>query len=215
MPTLEDALRAFESNDHAAARAACATAAKAGDPRAMQLLGRWHVAGAAGCAPDPGLAAYWFFQAWQAGLDDAEQDIIRVRAALQAAAESGSASAQTALGLIVMFGHDDPAAAMEWFELAAAQDHAEALRMLGYLFDEGAGVPRDDARAARFYERAAGLGDAIAQFQFARMLDEGRGVPRRDPETAIGWLRRAREQGMADAEGPLAELLAEQSRRSG
>lgn len=212
MPTLQDALRAFESNDYAAARAACAQAARAGDPRAMLLLGRWHVGGAAGCEPDPGLAAYWFFQAWQAGLDDAEQDIIRVRGDLEAAVEAGSAAAQNALGLIVMFGHDDPGAAAEWFERAAAQDHPEALRMLGYLFDEGRGVPRDETRASWYYERAAGLGDAIAQFQFARMLDEGRGVPKRDLDGAIEWLRRAAGQGMADAEAPLAELLAERDR---
>lgn len=212
MATVQDAVRALEANDFAAARAHAARAARAGDPHAMQLLGRWHAAGAAGCEPDPGLAAYWFFQAWQVGLDEAEQDIIRAREALGAAAEAGSASAQNALGLIVMFGHDDPAAAAEWFGAAAAQGHPEALRMLGYLAAEGRGVPKDEAAAAGYFERAAFGGDTLAMFQFARLLDEGRGVPARDRDGAIRWLRRAATQGMADAEQPLADLLAERNR---
>lgn len=158
MTTVEDVIRAAEAGEFAAARMACAQLARSGEPRAMQLLGRWHAAGAAGCAKDPGLAAYWFFQAWQAGQDDAEQDIIRIRADLEAAAEAGSPEAQTALGLLLCFGHDDPAAAVEWFEKAAVQNHPEALRMLGYLFAEGRGVPRDEARAEEFARRAAELG---------------------------------------------------------
>ncbi|MBX9585174.1 MAG: sel1 repeat family protein, partial [Gemmataceae bacterium] len=145
-----------------AAAALWERAAAAGQPRAMLALGRLYADGGPGRSVDPGLAAYWFFQAWQAGEDEAEHDIIRVREALEAAADGGSASAQLALGLLLCFGHDDPAAAAPWFDLAAGQDHPEGVRMLAYLYETGKGVPRDPARADELYRRAAGLGDPLA-----------------------------------------------------
>ncbi|HXD86645.1 MAG TPA: tetratricopeptide repeat protein, partial [Urbifossiella sp.] len=121
------------------------------------------------CQRDPGLAAYWYFQAWQAGLDAVEQDIIRVRAELEAAAENGSAEAQNALGLLLCFGHDDPFTAAIWFERAAEQNHPEALRTLGYLAEGGRGVPKDEARALDCLRRAAELGDPVAQVNLGMM----------------------------------------------
>jgi TPR repeat protein len=204
--TFQDVLGACESGDFARARRLGAELARAGDTAAMHQLGRWHAEGNAGCSRDPGLAAYWFFQAWQAGLDAAEQEIIPVRADLEAAAEAGSAEAQNALALLLCFGHDEPAAAAEWFELAARQNHPEALRTLGYLLEAGRGVPQDETRAADYYRRAAELGDPFAQFNFAILLADGRGVPR-DRAAAVAWLTRAAEQGMAEAHEPLAHLL--------
>ncbi len=209
MPTFEDVVAAFDAEDFVPARTHCAQLARGGDARAMQLLGRWHATGDAGCARDPGLAAYWYFQAWQSGLDEAETDIIRIRADLEAAAESGSAEAQNALGLLLCFGHDEPAAAAEWFERAASQNHPEALRSLGYLYEGGKGLPPDDSRAVQFYRMAAERGDPFAQFNLAVMLDQGRGVPQRDVEGAVQWLTRASEQGMAEA----AEALEAMKRK--
>ena len=194
MPTIDEVMQAYDGRDFASARALCAQLARTGDVRAMQVLGRWHAAGDGGCGRDPGLAAYWFFQAWQGGLDEAETDIVRVRADLEAAADGGSAEAQNALGLLLCFGHDEPAAAAGYFELAAAQNHAEALRTLGYLFEGGKGVPQDDSRAGEFYRRAAELGDPFAQFNLAVMLDRAH-----DRDGALHWLTRAAEQGMAEA----------------
>lgn len=148
--------------DADAAAALWERAAAAGQPRAMLALGRLYAEGAEGRAADPGLAAYWFFQAWQAGEDDAEHDIVGVREALETAADGGSASAQLALGLLLCFGHDDPAAAAPWFDLAAGQDHPEGVRMLAYLYETGKGVPADAARADMLYRRAADLGDPLA-----------------------------------------------------
>lgn len=187
-------------------------AAELGNPESMRLLGRLHANGQGGCPRDAGLAAYWFFKAWQGGLDDAEQDIIRVRADLEAAAEAGSAEAQNALGLLLRFGHDDPVAAMEWFERAAAQDHPEALRMLGYLQTEGGGIEVNEGRAADLYRRAAELGDHFAQFNLAVMIDQAQGGLGRDLGAAIKWFRRAADQGVGQANQPLAELLAERNR---
>src|SRR5437899_2275775 len=57
MPTVHDIIEWFEAEDFVAARTLCAQLARSGDVQAMQLLGRWHAAGDAGCRRDPGLAA--------------------------------------------------------------------------------------------------------------------------------------------------------------
>ena len=187
-------------------------AAARGSGPAMMLIGRAHATGPGGAPPDPGLAAEWFFKAWQAGENEAEQEIIRTRVALEAAANAGSATAQNALGLIYCFGYDDPATATDWFEQAAIQNHPEALRMLGYLLSEGKGVEKDEALAAEFYQRAANLGDTFAQLNFAAMTDRGAGGLTRDISVAIKWFRRAADGGMTEANLRLAELLAERNR---
>lgn len=187
-------------------------AAAAGHPGAMQFLGRLHANADGGYPRDPGTATLWFFRAWQAGLDEAERDIIGTRAALEEAAEAGSATALHALGLLLCFGHDDPAAAAGVFALAADQNHPEALGMLGHLYGEGRGVPRDEARAADLYRRAAERGDRFGQFNLAGMIDRAAGGLGRDVTAAIKWFRRAANNGMPEAAHRLAELLAERNR---
>lgn len=207
MPTIHDAVAAFNARDFAAARALGAELAAAGEPVAMYLLGRLAADRDSDRPRDPGLAGYWLFRAWQGGVD-AETDLVRVRADLEAAAAAGEPVAQTALGLILTFGEDAPAAARPWFEKAAAQDHAEAARMLGYLHGEGLGGPADAAAAAHFYRRAAELGDAYAQFNLAAMIDQGLGGLAADREEAKAWFRLAAAQGLADAARRLTELEA-------
>lgn len=211
MPTIDDAIRAAEAGDLRAARAAAAALAKAGDPTAMRLLGELHLDGTP-TADDVGLAAYWFFQAWQAGLDEAERDIVRVREQLEhAATEGNSAEARVALGLILMFGHDEPDAAGEFFAAAAAEGHPEGLRMRAFQLVEGRGVRRDPAAARELYRRAADAGDPFALVGLAGMLDAGIGGER-DRDGAIRTLRRAADAGAPDADQRLAELLAERNR---
>ena len=111
--------------------------------------------------------------------------------------------------MLYCFGHDDPASAAAWFEQAAARDEPEALRMLGYLLAEGKGVAKDEARAAELYRRAAEGGDRFAQLNYAGMIDQAAGGLTRDVSAAITWFRRAADQGMAEANHRLAELLAE------
>jgi TPR repeat protein len=185
--------------------------AEGGDADAMFQLGMMYASGE-GCDREPGEAAFWFFKAWQGERNDAEREIVRIRADLEAAAVAGSAMAQTALGLILCFGQDDPTAAAEWFEKAAAQGQPESLRTLGYLVEGGKGVPQDDVRAAELYRRAAELGDKFAQFNLAVMIDQARGGLTRDVSQVIRWLRRAVKQGLGDGNHRLAELLAERNR---
>ena len=67
------------------------------------------------------------------------------------------------------------------------------------MYDEGEGVPQDDAEAVRWYRLAAEQGDATAQYNLGLMYDEGEGVPQDDAE-AVRWYRLAAEQGDASAQ---------------
>jgi TPR repeat protein len=48
------------------------------------------------------------------------------------------------------------------------------------MYDEGRGVPQDDAEAVRWYRKAAEQGDAEAQGKLGVMYANGRGVPNDD-----------------------------------
>ena len=66
------------------------------------------------------------------------------------------------------------------------------------MYDNGEGVPQDDAEAVRWYRLAADQGDARAQVILGGMYDNGRGVPQDDAE-AVAWTRKAAEPGRATA----------------
>lgn len=49
---------------------------------------------------------------------------------------------------------------------------------LGVMYDNGRGVPKDEAQAVAWYRKAAEQGDANAQFYLGVMYGNGRGVPK-------------------------------------
>jgi TPR repeat protein len=51
-----------------------------------------------------------------------------------------------------------------------------ALSQLGFEYDNGVNVPRDQRKAAELYSKAAEEGVSFAQFNLARMYESGRGV---------------------------------------
>jgi TPR repeat protein len=92
----------------------------------------------------------------------------------------------SALGLGAGVAKDE-AAALAWFQKAAALGHAKSINFVGGFFEAGVVVERDMAHAADCYRRAAEGGDFRGQFNHARRLFEaGR------PEEARPWLERAR-----------------------
>jgi S1-C subfamily serine protease len=92
-----------------------------------------------------------------------------------------------------------------WLPLAEQGDmHAQS--NLGFLYEYGQGVGRDEAQAVHWYRQSAGNGLAVAQFNLGMMHAEGRGT-RQDPLRAAYWLQQAAEQGLADAQYLLAEHL--------
>ncbi|MEP9358112.1 tetratricopeptide repeat protein [Sphingomonas sp. KR3-1] len=83
---------------------------------------------------------------------------------------------------------EDKAAALAWFQKAAAMGNAKAINYVGSFHEDGWVVERDLARAAECYARAAEGGDFRGAFNHARMLlDAGQ------LDAARGWLAKCRE----------------------
>jgi len=63
-------------------------------------------------------------------------------------------------------GLHDYTQAAAWFRQAAEQGHAGAQFSLGLMYDNGWGVPEDDAEAAFWYRKAAEQGEVRAPEQY-------------------------------------------------
>src|SRR3954469_8921726 len=55
---------------------------------------------------------------------------------------------------------------------------------LGHRFEEGRGVPKDEARAAALYTKACDAGDALACVFLGLLFEDGRGVGK-DPARVL------------------------------
>jgi TPR repeat protein len=99
---------------------------------------------------------------------------------------------------------DFQAASQEWRPLAE-QGNATAQYNLGFMYNNGEGVPQDDAEAVKWYRLAAEQGNAGAQKNLGVMYQIGKGVPQDDAE-AVKWYRLAAEQGDADAQYKLGVM---------
>jgi uncharacterized protein len=59
----------------------------------------------------------------------------------------------------------------------AEQGYADAQSNLGFMYDNGNGVPENDAEAVKWYRLAAEQGNADAQSNLGGMYYDGEGVP--------------------------------------
>ena len=71
---------------------------------------------------------------------------------------------------------DYDTALREWRPLAE-RGNAGAQLNLGYMYDNGYGVPQDYAEAIKWYRKAAEQGNDRAQYNLGLMYDIGYGVP--------------------------------------
>ncbi len=92
-------------------------------------------------------------------------------------------------------------------EQAARNGNVAAATYLGSLYENGQGVPRDDAMAAHWFAFAARRGDPVAQNNLAMMYQTGQGVPQ-DTRRAIELYRQAAGQGNETARQNLSALEA-------
>jgi len=128
--------------------------------------------------------------------------------ALQAAAASGDAQAQHALGVAYAEGLGvtaDPAAAVSLWRAAAAQDDPDAQNALAVAHARGYVVQRDMDEALRLWRRAAEQGQTLAQYNLGNALV----VTAQDRPQAtegIAWLQRAADNGDRQAQFVLANL---------
>ena len=83
--------------------------------------------------------------------------------------------------------HSPVAQALADLRARAEAGDATAQYNLGAMYDQGRGVPQDDAEAVAWYRRAAEQGDARAQYNLGGMYAEGLGVPQ-DAVEALMWL---------------------------
>ena len=97
--------------------------------------------------------------------------------------------------------------AVKWYLKSAEQGYASAQCNLGYMYENGRGVAKDDSEAVKWYRRAAEQGDADSQSNLGFMYEKGRGVTKDETE-AVKWYRKAAEQGHARAQFNLGLFYA-------
>ena len=69
------------------------------------------------------------------------------------------------------YDRGDYVTALKLLRPFAEQGNVEAQSSLGSLYDNGWGVPEDNAEAVKWYRKAAEQGDATAQNDVGRMYD--------------------------------------------
>ena len=122
-------------------------------------------------------------------------------------AEQGDADAQFCLGLLLERGYEMEAAvwpkwkrdkdrmekwreSVEWYQKAADQGDARAIRALGMAYYEGERFEQDYGKAAEWFRKAAALGDFAAQRNLGYLYLNGKGV-KKDKAEAEKWLEKA------------------------
>jgi len=95
-----------------------------------------------------------------------------------------------------VYGQDAPD--FEETKALAEQGEAFAQFNLGVMYNNGLGVPKNDAEAVRWYKLAAEQGEALAQFNLGVMYYNGLGVPQNNVRAYVWWSVAA-AQGIGDA----------------
>jgi TPR repeat protein len=113
--------------------------------------------------------------------------------------------AQTFEQLEAAYERKDYRTAFAGFKKLAEQGHAPAQFNLGFMYDNGEGVPKDSQQAVVWYRKAAEQGDVHAQNNLGFMYGNGQGVPK-DEQQAAAWYRKAAEQGYAGAQNNLGVM---------
>jgi len=99
----------------------------------------------------------------------------------------------------------DAETALQLARPLAEQGDANAQALLGLIFYNGRGVPKDELEATNWFRRAADQGNNTAQFHLGLMYSTGRGVPQNFFEGAK-WYRLAADGGDAQAQFNLGVL---------
>ncbi|MEQ9242435.1 tetratricopeptide repeat protein [Roseovarius indicus] len=122
-------------------------------------------------------------------------DPIKAAELYEKAAAQGSAEAQKALKAFYEGDgvFDDPEVRLKWVQSAAENGDAQAMNELGFMYEQGDGVPYDPVRAAELYIAALETGNL--------RVDELRGTvngytPRWDRETALNFQTILQERGL-------------------
>jgi len=99
----------------------------------------------------------------------------------------------------------DYATALHEFRLLASKGDSKAQVQLGFMYENGRGLPQNDVEAVKWYRNAVAQGDAGGQFKLGRMYERGKGVPENKAEAAK-WYRLAAKQGILRAQVNLGRM---------
>ena len=196
--------------------------AAAGDTVAQALLGKFHLKRDAGEA-DRAEAVRWLTQAAEGGDTSAQRmlgfclvygrGVAKDEAAglrwIERARQGGDDHAPYLLAALedrVDASPEQVARVRALLQEAAARGSAAAMHGLGTLYERGRSTSVDYAEAARWYLAAAQAGHAEGQRMAGRFLLVGLGVTK-DRVRGLDLLRRAAQQGGAEAQLELAEAL--------
>ena len=95
---------------------------------------------------------------------------------------------------------------VKYLRMAAERGYAKAQNQLGYMYDNGEGVPRDMKKAFDLYMQAAVQGLARAQYNVGNKCCFGRGVDK-DVNQSFIWYKKAADQGHTDAQFRLGKIV--------
>jgi Sel1 repeat len=89
--------------------------------------------------------------------------------------------------------------ALATYQQAAALGHPRATAVLGNMYREGEGVPKNPSQAIKWYVPAAAAGNRGAQFSLGSMYEEGEGIAK-DVAKAAQLYEASARQGMPEAQ---------------
>lgn len=121
------------------------------------------------------------------------------RSLYQRSAALGSVDGQAQLGW--SFVHQPPIdyiEGMKWYLKAVSNGDSLAANNIGYLHENGLGVPRSYELAANWYRISAEAGQPRAQYHLGNLYNLGYGV-QKNPTEARAWMNKAAKSGDADA----------------
>jgi hypothetical protein len=86
-------------------------------------------------------------------------------------------------------------AALRWYRKAADLGQPRSMASLGFMYETGRGVTKDEAEAERWYRKAAESGDAWGMACLGFMYETGRGGVTKDEAKAVHWYCKAAHLG--------------------
>lgn len=93
-----------------------------------------------------------------------------------------------------VYSKGDYVQAKKRFEKLVKNGNPKAQYDLGYLYEQGQEVKKDDKTALKWYKKAAKQGHLNAQYNTATFYYEGRGT-KQDYQKALYWYMQAVKQG--------------------
>lgn len=97
---------------------------------------------------------------------------------------------------------------VDYFRHSSDLGYGPAQIALGYYYETGGFIAKDEAKALDLYRKAAQTGDPLAAWLAGRLYILGQGVPR-DPDAAQKWLKMAASQNNAYGAYYLGRLMAD------